>query len=401
VTTKGGTQKRVYVQTSDGKPVSGGAITWSAATAHSSVTYGLTADGVIDFPLAPAGAVTVSLTDGVMPDGSLVSGTWNATLGFDKDVLKLPLVSSGAHRVHVTIPGGLPVGNASVSLTGLSSSKTVAGFSFRSPAGSLSGATDAAGLFTAYGYANGSVTATVVYDDGVITQTPAPFDASAADSSLELEFSPFVQASVASSTTTAGAAVPVVLSATAPTIPNPAAHGFHALKGQPGVKVTLVLPAGAAANVGTCKASLSGYTNSTGKVTLKVCASKSGVFRVKSAGAVPVGAFTLLVKGKPSLPPTALTAKSKTVGLISGQYGTASVSWAKPFFTGGATVTKYTVTLSRAGAPTITKVVTVKAGTKLALNIGGLTHAKTYTVKVTATTKYGTSDAAVTKVAVA
>ena len=336
-----------------------------------------------------------------MPDGSLVSGTWNATLGFDKDVLKLPVVSPGAHRVHVTIPGGLPVGNASVSVAGLSSSKTVVGFSFRSPSGALSGTTDAAGLFTAYGYANGAVTATVVYDDGVITQTPAPFDASAADSSLELEFSPFVQASVASSTTTAGASVPVVLSATAPTIPNPAALGFHALKGQPGVKVTLLLPAGAAKNVGTCKAALSGYTNSTGKVTLKVCASKSGVFRVKSAGAVPVGAFTLLVKGNPSLSPSSLSAKSKTVGLISGQYGTASLSWAKPFFTGGATVTKYTVTLSRAGAATITKVVTVKTGTKLALTVGGLTHAKTYTVKVTATTKYGTSDAAVTKVAVA
>ena len=37
----------------------------------------------------------------------------------------------------------------------------------------------------------------------------------------------------------------------------------------------------------------------------------------------------------------------------------------------------------------------------LAASRAQVTHAKTYTVKVTATTKYGTSDAAVTKVAVA
>jgi hypothetical protein len=245
------------------------------------------------------------------------------------------------------------------------------------------------------------VTATVVYDDGVITQTPPSFDASAVDSYLELEFSPFVQPAVVTSTSTAGAAVPVVLTAVTPAAPLLGMHPMLGPSGRAGVWVSLVPPAGAAVNVGTCHATLSGVTNSAGKVTLKLCATKSGTYRVKSAGAVPVGSFTLYVKGKSALPPRNLSAKSTTIGLSTGLYGTASITWRAPAFTGGAPVTKYTITLTRAGAATIVKTVVMRVGTRLALAVAGLTHAKTYTVKITATTKYGTSDGAVTRLAVA
>ena len=399
VTTKGAQETRVYVKTSSGQPVSGGAITWVASSAHSAVTYGLTADGIIDFPAAPAGAVAVTLTGGQLPDGTLVSGTWNATLGFNTNVLRLPAAPTASHRVHVTLPGGLPVSNAQVSVTGLVSTYRSGGFTFTRPAGGTSGFTDASGVVTATGFPNGPAQATVVYNDGVIVQTPDPFDASAADSYMELEYSPFVQAVTSTGTANSGAAVNVVLSAVAPT---PGAAGIRtssvATKPQKGVAITLVLPAGA--TKGTCGAKLTGATGTNGKVTLKVCATKSGVVRVKSAGAVPVGAFTLLVRGKPSLPPRSLTAKSKTVA-NAGVTGSASLSWAKPFFTGGATVTSYKAVLTATGKPTITKVLTVKSTTALKMTVAGLAHAKRYTVKLYAITKYGTSDLIAVSVPVA
>jgi len=43
----------------------------------------------------------------------------------------------------------------------------------------------------------------------------------------------------------------------------------------------------------------------------------------------------------------------------------------------------------------------INTGTKLAMTVTGLTHAKRYTVKVLAVTKFGVSDPAVTTVAVA
>jgi hypothetical protein len=54
--TKGARTMRVYVRTPDGTPVVGGVITWAMAngSARSSVTYGLTQSGYIDFPAAPA-----------------------------------------------------------------------------------------------------------------------------------------------------------------------------------------------------------------------------------------------------------------------------------------------------------------------------------------------------------
>jgi len=275
-------------------------------------------------------------------------------------------------------------------------------FTLTASTGATSGFTDSSGTFSAYGFASGSVTAAITYSDGVIGQY-REVDATGADTLVELEYAPFVRAATSSSTAGADAPVLVTMAAVAPALTPAGTMGrFAAGTPRAGVRVTLVPPTGAAASVtGKCTASLSGTTNALGKVTLRVCASKSGVFKVRTAGAVPVGGFTLLVRGKPSLPPTALSAESRTVGAVSGQYGTARLAWGKPFFTGGVAVTSYRVTLTRAGAVPVVKTLPVTSATKLQMNVGGLTHAKKYTVKVQAVTKYGLSDAAVTTVAVA
>jgi len=394
VTTKGAKQVRVLVKTASGQPVSGGAITWEMVprTAWSQVTYGLTADGVIDFPAAPAGVVRVTLSGGQMPDGTVVSGSWTSTLGFDLAVLRVPDVAPGVHRVHVSLPGGLPVGNVRVVVPGLRDSRVFDGFRFVTPSGADSGFTDASGLFRATGFASGPVSATVTYADGVIAQEQT-VDVTAADSYVELEYAPFVQADTSSGVAAAGAAVSVTLTATS------AGSGLRLSSsrqltgvGQRGVGVSLVMPAGA--TKGTCGAKLSGVTNSLGKVTLRVCATKSGVVRVRTTGAVPIGGFTLLVRGGPSLPPGSFTAKSKSPGSVS-------LSWAKPFFTGGALVTSYKVVLTTVGKPTVVKVLRVGARTPLKLTVTGLAHAKTYTVKLYAITKYGTSDPVIATVPIA
>jgi len=162
--------------------------------------------------------------------------------------------------------------------------------------------------------------------------------------------------------------------------------------GQPGVGVSLVLPAGAAK--GSCGAKLSGTTGANGKVTLRVCATKSGLVRVRTTGAVPVGGFTLLVKGAPSLAPGSFTAKSKAPGSVS-------LSWAKPFYSGGVPVTSYKAVLTAAGKATVTKTLPVTAVTKLRMTATGLAHATRYTVKLYAITKYGTSDPVTATVPVA
>jgi hypothetical protein len=359
-------------------------------TAWSQVTYGLTADGVIDFPAAPAGTVEVTLTGGQMPDGTSVSGTWISPLGFDSAILRVPDIAPGVHRVHVTLPGGLPVASVRVAVPGLRDARTYQGFRFVTPAGSDSGFTDASGVFVATGFSSGPVNATVTYADGIIAQEQV-VDASAADSYVELEYAPFVQADASSGSAVAGAAVSVTLTANAAGTGAPTLRTVQGLTGQPGVGVSLVLPAGAAK--GTCGAKLSGFTNAVGKVTLKVCATKSGLVRVKTTGAVPVGGFTVLVKGRPSLPPRSLTALSKSPGSVS-------LSWAKPFFTGGATVTSYRATFTSAGKTTITRTLAIRSGVPLVMGVSGLAHATNYMVKLTAITKYGVSDPSVAAVPV-
>jgi len=137
-----------------------------------------------------------------------------------------------------------------------------------------------------------------------------------------------------------------------------------------------------------------GTTNASGKVTLKVCATKSGLVRVRTTGAVPVGGFTMLVKGRPALPPRSLTAKSKSPGSVS-------LSWAKPFFTGGASVTSYRAVFTAPGKTTVTRTLSIYGGTPLVMRVSGLAHATKYAVKLFAITKYGVSDATSATVPVA
>lgn len=408
-TTKGAKLVRVTVQDSTGLPVTGGAITWRMVdnSAWSSKTYGLTADGIIDFPYAPAGAVNVTLTNGQMSDGSIVSGSWNATLGFDTAVLTVPTNDAYAARtVHVQLPNGYPVANVKVTVTGsgLTSHKTLSGFTFTVPISSTTGFTDASGNFTATGYWSGVPSANTLYDDGIITQQQ---DNKLVGSltNVELDYMPWV--SFDSSQVIGSAGAPQVVQVSAVDSGSAQLIGRHYVTAQPGkagVAVKLVPPKGV--KVTKCangkSQKLSGVTGANGKAKLTICAYESGVYTLKTSGAASVGSIRVLVKGAAPLAPTSVNVTSPVVGQLRA-------SWNKPLYDGGSPVLSYTVTAKAAGKPTVTKVIkatisktgaVTKAPATLQV-LTGLSNATVYTVTVTATTKNGTSNAYSVKVPVA
>ncbi|NBY14737.1 MAG: hypothetical protein EBQ72_00060, partial [Actinobacteria bacterium] len=137
--TTGARPMRVYVQAPDGTPIMGGKVTWnmprtpSGGTAKSSVTYGLTTDGFIDLPSAPAGGAIFSITDGQLPNGVLVTGTIATVLGYSKTILQIVRPPAAIHVVSVEMPNGLPIANAKVDIysNDMTDTQTRQGFTFK------------------------------------------------------------------------------------------------------------------------------------------------------------------------------------------------------------------------------------------------------------------------------
>ncbi|MBU6347458.1 MAG: fibronectin type III domain-containing protein, partial [Actinomycetales bacterium] len=410
IKTKGAKLSRVFVQDSKGNPVTGGAITWRMTdnSAWSSKTYGLTADGIIDFPYAPAGAVDVTLSDGQMADGSLVSGSWSAVLGFDSTALVVP--SSGGYasrKVHVQLPNGYPVANVEVTVTGdnLSTEASVDGFTFSIPTSATTGFTNSFGDFVVTGFWDGIPSVNTLYDDGIITQQQDNALSSAV-TNVEFDYMPWVSFDTTQVTGDAGA--PQVVQVSALDAGGSNFLGRHyatsSMSVKAGVAVTIVPPNGVKA--GKCAngkpQKLSGVTGANGKAKLTICAYKSGVYTLKTAGAASVGSIRVFAKGAAPLAPTSVNVTSPVVGQLR-------VSWNKPLYDGGSPITQYTVAASAPGKPTVTKVIKATVSKKGVVTkapatlqvLTSLSNATVYTVTVTSTTKNGTSDAYSVKVPVA
>ena len=404
ITTSGLAPQLVQVVTSTGLPVTGGSITWSASQVQSSVLYGLTSNGTINFPEAPATEATVTLTNGVMPDGSYVSGTYNVQLGFPVNLIVLPAESSPATTtINVAAPGGQGLPNASVSISGVAQSITVGNSTYTapqvapnatpscygncSPIFDVSGSTDVYGNFVVSGYIPSGTQATVVYNDGVITQTLTP-TVTEPTTAVVLTYSPVIAPVVSAVTTTAGALVSVTLNSNQGTSPSlrQSPKLIRPKTGTAGIVVRALLPAG----FKSCKSQvLSGTTNSSGAVTLKFCATKTGTVLFRATGAYAAGAYNVFVKG--SAPTAVLGALTSTPAL-----GQASVSWNAPVFNGGSAITKYVLTFTAQGKKTVTV-----TATRTSTTVQGLAHATNYLVSIIAFNKYGSSPAMKVKVSVA
>jgi YVTN family beta-propeller protein len=415
---------RVSVVDGDGVPVIGGAITWamSNGAASSSKTYGLTDDGIIDFPLAPAGAVDVTVTGALTESGATVSGVFHGYLGFSSTVLQLPDAPVAARSVTVELPNGLPVPGVTVGLNpnegqyqdsdclewaigdlspedycleggyatpsktgGFSFSKTVQGFTFTVPRVAQT-LTDANGKVVLSGFTNGQPRVDVSYDDGIITQAKSVVLRNA-ETIVSLDYMPWVEVSADSLAAGLGAAVTIPVSVE--TGDAEIASRSRLARANQGIKVTVLPPAGA--GKGTCKAKLTAATNKAGKASLTVCATKSGMYRFKTEGAAAVDGVLLKVKGAAPMSPTAVTIRSLSVG-------TAKASWNPPAYGGGFTITNYVITATAKGKPTVTKTV---AGSVKSISLTGLANATRYTVKIQAKTAKGLSDPVTLSVPVA
>jgi hypothetical protein len=401
--TKGVRAMRIQVSDSFGSPVIGGSITWSMqdGSARSVRSFGLTSDGAIDFPRAPAGWASVSLSGGVLSDGSKVSASWTVSLGGNIHSLGLPELGQWKHVVNVSLENGMPVSNVSISAKDpweLEDTEYVGGVTHWISTTRSSGFTNSSGNFSILGFGLESG-AELEYADDEISQNQ-DLEISEPITRATLEYVPWVSVSATSVSGNVGAAVPITLAvedviASSTQLSNNQKQELLSSSLQ-GVSVTL--KGSGAVNGASCgakgaKAKLSGVTGSNGKVTLKVCAKKSQTFSLVSNGAVSVGEIQVRVKGAPSTPVTSVTSRSSAVGQVRS-------SWNAPAYLGGAKILQYKVVATASGAPTVTKinkatvnksgVVTKAAATSLTLT--GLVNAKTYTVKIYAITKFGTSD---------
>jgi len=164
---------------------------------------------------------------------------------------------------------------------------------------------------------------------------------------------------------------------------------FRASPAKSPVRVTIVPPKGAPK--ASCKQTLTGTTNSKGKVTLKLCATKSGIYTLKSAGAASVKTIRVQVKNAAPMPVTSVTGKSPA-------RGQAKISWGVPLFDGKSAIKTYTITAKATGKKTITKTITAK---NRSIVFSGLANATTYQISIVATNAKGTSEAVTVKVPVA
>jgi Fibronectin type III domain len=414
--TSGFASTRVTVTDFTGLPITGGAITWSMddGSARSVVTYGLTADGIIQFPGAPAGSVKISLRNGQMQDGTYVSGVWHAILGLSETVLTVPappLVSK--HTIHVVLGAGIPLANVAISFSDVSDlSEEVAsgGFSYKLPgSSSLSGLTNVNGDYILWGFTRTEPRVTANYDDGVIAQTKSG-NTTGSLTTIKLRSLPFATFDSGSVQGSLGVPIPVVVSAGFGS--GSSLRGLRAVGSgrrgvtvSSGVQVTLVGPAGA--KLTSCSSSkvkpiLSAKTDASGKAKLLVCPTRSGVYTLRTKGALSVGSVNVLVKGAAPFAVNSVTVRCPVPGVVHA-------SWNKPIFDGGMPVTKYVVTLSAPGQKTVTKTLLAKLDVKgkvlkappTVLDVSGLANATTYKAQITAVTVNGMSDAYTTTIPVA
>jgi hypothetical protein len=407
VTTKGARAMTVKFLDSKGIPISGGQVTWRMVdnSAWSSKVYGLTADGLIEFPYAAAGLANISLRNGVLADGTLVSGTWKTVIGYQTTTLESPRLSVlSKHLVHAVIPGGLPVANVKVTVKDEDVSRQVVvdGFTFETDSVTTSGATDPNGDFLVVGYWEETPSANIVYDDGVITQQQ-DVPLTLAISRVELDYMPWATFDATVINGNEGVQTSVAISVSdidGDSMSSVINQGVRFIGpsnirsiAKPGVKVRLVAPKGA---TGKCAVKgktekLTGTSGKNGKVVLTICPSVSGEYKLLTTGAAPIGKVLLRVKGVPAMPVTAVSVASPSVG-------NARISWNPPSYLGGAAITSYTVVAKASGKTTITKV--VNPSTRL-VTLTGLENGTTYTISIVVKTKNGTSAAVVKRLPVA
>jgi hypothetical protein len=401
IVTQGGTDaQKVIVQTPDGSPVTGGAVTWASAdgSAQSAVPSALTADGVLTFPRVVAGAATISIDGGVLPNGTTVSGSWPVTLGTDAQTLQVPANPDIITRtVIVTLPNGVPVVGASVrGTTGFKADPCSTAAEFTYCGVTRTALTDGTGSATINGWATESAPAAdVVYSDGVLAQRQSVALPNRT-ATVQLQYMPWLTVNADGSPVDVGQ-LSTLAFAVNDVQRSGAAQSRTTTKAQP-VKITIDPPTGWSAKRCAHRSVMSGTTNRRGHLVLHPCASVSGLYRVVSHGAVTTRSVLLRVKGAAPMSPTSLTVRSPRPGVVTA-------SWSHPVYGGGAKITTYRLTATAPNQRTHTALVTAGGrpwtAQSMTHRFTGLTPGHKWTVKVNAITRYGTGPGVKRAIAVA
>jgi alpha-tubulin suppressor-like RCC1 family protein len=372
--TTGTRSMRFNFKLSDGRQLTGGAVSWALddESYASATNYGVPSTGVLDFPRVAAGTGTITVNGLQSSTGESISFTRTVELGQAIHNVTVPVATGkGSYKINVKLPNGEPVLGASISVTGLDSYKAVEEIAYNLPSAS-SGSTNDQGWFQASGFVSGTPRAKVTYNDGVLVQTKF-VDLTTASTNVVLDEMPWIEVNESAQTVSSGALVNVPVS-------------LKGVSSKSGYTLSITAPSGSSQK---CKGRvLSAKTNSSGKATLKVCANKSGTYKVKTKGAVSTGVVQLKVKNAAPLPVNAVTARSTSLG-------SATVAWSAPSYTGGASITGYKVIIT-GGGKTFTKTTKLRTHT-----FTGLKNATQYAVTVEAITKYGSSSRVTVKVGVA
>ena len=382
----------LVVATESGVPVSGGALTWATIDNRFRSASAVSADisGRVTMNSVVAGTGRVNIVGGVLPGNITVSGAWDVSLTSGTLTLVVPdAPATKSRETLVRLPNGVAVDGAHVTIAGAgnaSASKSSFTYSYLLATGDTS-TTDAGGIAVVDGFDKSPVDVYAEYSDPDLSQKSLPQPLSSGLNLVMLDYMPWVEMTVANSTPSPGTSVPVEFTALENIGPALALPRIRALMvaldlstTQPlaGVSVSISAPAGAPTSTPSCRPTLSGTTNALGKVTLRVCATRTGRYIISTRGAINSGDVQLSVTPVAPLAPAALTVKSTVKGR-------AALTWSAPSFDGGKPVTSYLVVMSRAGQK-VTR--TTKSRS---IVVTGLKRKKTYVATVKACNSVGCS----------
>lgn len=410
--TLGLSSNSIQVVDADGYPVSGGSFTWESIDkkSKSSVPVTATSLGVVSFTI-PGKPVKITIS-GKLNSGSKdiqgreISGSFVFDPAEGSHILTLPRVPEKVSvETKVLLPSGNPVPGAKVVSSGLAASIGLNDDNFAGKALNLSHTntvvTSSSGIAISSGWGT-EPTIIATYDDGSLyqkTDSTVPVDGKV---ELTLDYLPLltIEDSNLDAQKNQIVTLPVSVVDSAGIKPSSIRRasvvGSHNINQVPffnqsawtskykGVKVSLKPPANAPQTACSKAKTLSATTGSTGKANLKFCSSGSGIYTIQTSGAISAGAVFVRVKGAPATQPTSLA--------VLAENNKATVAWAKPDYTGGTSVTSYTVTATSPGQKSIVK--TVKSGSREFKNLATtftLSGKRKWNFAITATTRYGVS----------
>lgn len=319
-----------------------GSYSWHAIDYSVSSTGSVsgTARGAVIFERVYPKAGVINVSNAVAGRDILVSGWWTTAIGAGTQSLSLPVSTPQVsnYTVRVVLPNGLPVPNAVVNISGLSSTIDTGNFNFSYQKSVTRGVTDPTGRVTVSGFVTGPVQATVVYEDPYLTQVKYGVALTGGNQDIQLDYMPYIQTPRSRLQTNAGSLVTIPVTYADP-------NAVIASLGSAGIlpsliasvtvdgQVTVTPPADAPQD---CGGAVLSAPIINGVATLQVCASVSGEYVLSSTGAVSLGAVTIEAAGTaPSIVPS--------LALSSSSDNTVTASWGLPAYDGGSPITGYRI----------------------------------------------------------